>query len=88
MKRIIVDIDIKNVIDIVRKRKGRISAFFAKHVMNEATIREEVERRVVDEIQKGIEMNLKIRLHQEGIKARVDIRQENPSTSHTGQTSQ
>jgi hypothetical protein len=88
MKRIIIDIDIQNVIDIVKKRKGRISAFFAKYVIKEETIREEVERRVVDEIQKGVEMNLKIRLHQEGIKARVNVRQESPTASRAGQTSQ
>lgn len=79
MKRIIIDIDIKNIIEIVKKRKGRISAFFAKYLIKEETIRDEVERRVVDEIQKNIEMNLKIRLHQEGIRARVNIRQEDPS---------
>ncbi len=88
MKRIIIDIDIQNILDIIKKRKGRLSALFAKYLIKEDTIREEVERRVVDEIQKGVEMNLKIRLHQEGIKARVNIRQENPPTSHIGQTSQ
>ncbi len=75
MKRIIIDIDIKNIIEIVKKRKGRISAFFAKYLIKEDTIREEVERRVVDEVQKNIEQTLKIRLHQEGIKAKLDIRQ-------------
>ena len=79
MKRITIDIDIQNIIEIVKKRKGRISAFFAKYLIKEETIRDEVERRVVDEIQKNIEMNLKIRLHQEGIRARVNIRQEDPS---------
>ncbi len=88
MKRIIIDIDIQNILDIVKKRKGRLSALFAKYLIKEDTIREEVERRVVDEIQKGMEMNLKIRLHQEGIKARVNVRQENPSTSRSDQTSQ
>ncbi len=79
MKRITIDIDIQNIIEIVKKRKGRIPAFFAKYLIKEETIRDEVERRVVDEIQKNIEMNLKIRLHQEGIRARVNIRQEDPS---------
>jgi hypothetical protein len=84
MKRIIIDIDIQNIIEIVKKRKGRLSAFFAKYLVKEETIRDEVERRVVDEIQKGLETNLKIRLHQEGIKARVDVRQTDPSTSNNG----
>ncbi len=75
MKRIIIDIDIKNIIEIVKKRKGRISAFFAKYLIKEDTIREEVERRIVDEVHKNIEQTLKIRLHQEGIKAKLDIRQ-------------
>ncbi|MFO8028452.1 MAG: hypothetical protein R6U28_01200 [Cyclonatronaceae bacterium] len=77
MKRIIIDIDIQNIIEIVKKRKGRLSAFFANYVIREDTIREEVERRVVDEIQKNLEKNLSIRLHQEGIKARLDVRQSN-----------
>ncbi len=75
MKRIIIDIDIKNIIEIVKKRKGRVSAFLAKYLVKEETIREEVERRVVNEVHKNIEQTLKIRLHQEGIKAKLDIRQ-------------
>ncbi len=75
MKRIIIDIDIKNIIEIVKKRKGRISAFFVKYVLKEETVREEVERRVVDEVQKNLEQNLKIRLDQEGVKAELNIRQ-------------
>ncbi len=75
MKRIIIDIDIKNIIEIVKRRKGRVSAFLAKYLVKEDTIREEVERRVVDEVEKNIEQTLKIRLHQEGIKAKLDIRQ-------------
>lgn len=75
MKRIIIDIEIKNILDIIKKRKGRISAFFARYLIKEDTIREEVERRVVDEIQKSIEQTLTIRLQQEGIRAKVKIQQ-------------
>ncbi len=75
MKRIIIDIDIQNIIEIVKKRKGRLSAFFAKFLVGEEAIRGEVERRVIDEISKNIEKNLKIRLHQEGIKARLEVYQ-------------
>jgi len=78
MKRIVIDIDITNILEIVKNRKGRISAFLAKYLLKEETIHNEVESRVVDEIQKNLEKNLKIRLHQEGIKARVNVQQQNP----------
>lgn len=81
MKRIIIDIDIQNIVEIIKKRKGRLSAFFARYFLKEETIREEVEQRVMDEIRKSLESNLKIRLHQEGIRARLDVRQCDPSTS-------
>ncbi len=78
MKRIIIDIDIKNIIEIVKKRKGRLSAFFAKYILHEEIIRDEVERRVVDEVRNNLEKNLKIRLHQEGIKADLNIYHHKP----------
>ncbi|MDG5767742.1 hypothetical protein QA596_09715 [Balneolales bacterium ANBcel1] len=78
MKRIIIDIEIKNVIEIVKKRKGRMAAFLAKYFVREEAIHDEVEARVVGEIQKTLEKNIGIRLHEEGIKARVTIRKENP----------
>ncbi len=78
MKRIIIDIDIQNIIEIVKKRKGRVSAFLAKFFLNEENIHDQVESKVVDEIQKNLEKNLRIRLHQEGIKARMKIHQKNP----------
>lgn len=78
MKRLVIDIDIKNILEIVKKRKGRISAFVAKYFLREEMIHDEVESRVVKEIQKNLEQNLKIRMHQEGIKADLDIRLEDP----------
>ena len=80
MKRIIIDIEIDNILEIIKKRKGRISAFFAKYLIKEATVRDEVERRIVDEIQKNIEQNLKIRLHQEGVRAKIKIHQAHDRT--------
>ena len=75
MKRIIIDIDIQNIIEIIKKRKGRISAFLAKYLVSEENVRDEVERKVVDEVERNIEKTLKIKLSQEGIKARLNVRQ-------------
>lgn len=79
MKQIIIDIDIQNIIEIVKKRKGRFSAFLAKYLLSEEMIHDEVESRVVREIRDNLEKNLKIRLHQEGIKARLNIREKEHS---------
>ncbi|MDI6400651.1 hypothetical protein QLX67_01500 [Balneolaceae bacterium ANBcel3] len=77
MRRIIIDIEIQNTIEIIRKQKGRFTAFMARLFVKEETLRKEVEDRILDEIQKTIAKNLEIRLHQEGIKANLKIRKEN-----------
>ncbi|MBP3192606.1 hypothetical protein [Natronogracilivirga saccharolytica] len=80
MKRIIIDIDIQNILEIIKKRKGRISAFLARYLVREENVREEVERRVVDEVERNIKKTLKIKLNQEGIKARLNVRQADENT--------
>jgi hypothetical protein len=73
MHQLIIDIEIKNIFEIVKKRKGRISAFIAKYFVREEFVRKEVEQRILQEIKKGLESNLLIKLQQEGIRADVVV---------------
>lgn len=96
MKRIIIDIKVQNIIEIIRKRRGRIAGFLSKYFLSQERLKEEVESRIVDEIQETVDKTLKIRLFQEGIQARISVKQVDatgppdvsPPPLHNDQTSQ
>lgn len=73
MQRITIDIDVQNIHEIIRKRRGRFTSFISRYFVKEEKLRKEVEVRVVDEIQQALENLLPARLKQEGIQAHVSI---------------
>ena len=76
MARITLQLDVKNVSEIVQDRKGKIVSWVAHQIKGEAALKEEIEKMICDEIVTGLRSQLDARFKDEGILASLRVRVE------------
>jgi hypothetical protein len=71
MAEINIQIDIKNVNQIVEKEKGLVTGLFAGLFMDASKLKKQVEKKVCEEIIKRLELKIQEQLSSRGINADV-----------------
>lgn len=73
MATITIKLDVKNVNEIVKDRKGTLMTWLAHKMKGEAYLKEKVEEVICEEVVTGLTTQLDHRFRQEGITASLKI---------------
>lgn len=73
MARVLIEIDVLNAREVIKKKKGRIAQWLASLVYKEDILKKKVEEEICKEIVKALSENLDKEFSKEGVSARLSI---------------
>lgn len=75
MKTIEIQIDVKNAHQVIKKKKGSLVAFAAGFFSDANQLKNEVEKRMVAQMVKDLDLQIRKKLIEEGVEADLVVRE-------------
>lgn len=73
MAKVLIEIDVLNTHDIIKKKKGRFAHWFASVIYKEADLKKKVEEKICKEVIQSLKENLDKGFQEEGVVAKLRI---------------
>lgn len=73
MAKVLIEIDVINTHDIIKKKKGKFTHWFASLIYKEADLKKKVEEEICKEVVQSLKQNLDKGFQEEGITAKLRI---------------